>query len=340
MEHLLVGNHPSILKIRELVKLVSNAAFNVLIAGETGTGKEVVARLLHNASDRRKERFIKVNCAALPFTLLESELFGYEKGAFTGADRPKPGKFELASNGVMFLDEIGDMPLMLQSKLLEILQSGKFVRLGGTSEVKVNTWVISSTNHDLQADIKSSLFREDLFYRLNIIQILMPPLRERREDIPFLARHFITRYRREFNYSDEFQVPVELERLFWSYHWPGNVRELANVIMRIMVGDDAEAIYSELVVNMRNEGISPNDELEKKVLEPKPSPEGESPSAPSLLEIKERATKTVERQAILYALTNTGWNKRAAARMLKISHKALYYKMEDFGIDKAKAKEW
>jgi two-component system, NtrC family, response regulator AtoC len=329
MEHFLVGNHPSILKIRELVNLVSNAAFNVLIIGETGTGKEVVARLLHSASDRRKERFIKVNCAALPLTLLESELFGYEKGAFTGADRPKPGKFELASSGVIFLDEIGDMPLMLQSKLLEILQSGKFVRLGGTIELKVNTWVISSTNHDLQADIKTSLFREDLYYRLNIIQIPIPPLRERREDIPLLIKHFVERYRREFNYLGHFEIPLEVSRVFESYHWPGNVRELANVIMRLLVGDSPETIYSELVGNMKESVANPET--------PKAEKSGETISASTpLLEIKDKATKAIEKRAILYALANTGWNKRAAARMLKISHKALYYKMEDFGIDKAK----
>ncbi|MBW1804147.1 MAG: sigma-54 factor interaction domain-containing protein, partial [Deltaproteobacteria bacterium] len=183
MDYALLGNHPAIEKIRELIEMVSDTAFNVLLLGETGTGKEVVARLLHQASSRRNQRFIKVNCAALPLTLLESELFGYEKGAFTGADRFKPGKFELASEGAIFLDEIGDMPLVLQGKLLQVLQSGEFNRLGGTDDVKVNAWVISSTNHDLEKGMEEGLFREDLYYRLNIIKVELQALRDRKEDI-------------------------------------------------------------------------------------------------------------------------------------------------------------
>ncbi|RJR36532.1 MAG: sigma-54-dependent Fis family transcriptional regulator [Desulfobacteraceae bacterium] len=326
MEYPFIGNAPSICKIRELIKLVSDTAFSVLISGETGTGKEVVARLLHSASSRRRERFIKVNCAALPLTLLESELFGYEKGAFTGADRSKPGKFELASDGVIFLDEIGDMPLLLQAKLLEVIQCGKFVRLGGTTEISVNTWVISSTNHNLQEDIRESLFREDLYYRLNVINIQIPPLRERREDIGLLANHFLERYGGELNLPESSSFPHEMNRMFMTYPWPGNVRELSSTVLRYLIGEPPEVICSEMDAAMKEERFSPPDETEKTF------GNGDMAGSPTLLEIKARATKNIEKQAILQALKNAGWKKRAAARMLRISHKALYYKMEDLGI--------
>ena len=242
MENILVGKHPSIKKIRELIGMVSDTAFNVLIMGETGTGKEVVARLLHHDSKRRVNNFIKVSCAALPLTLLESELFGYEKGAFTGAVKSKPGKFELASDGVIFLDEIGDMPLVLQAKLLQVLQGGEFSRLGGTNDVKVNSWVIAATNHNLERDIRQAIFREDLYYRLNIIKIEIPPLRERREDIPLLSKHFIEKYSQELNINKQLNLNGDLRKLFQVYHWPGNVRELSSMILRLMVGDYPERI--------------------------------------------------------------------------------------------------
>jgi len=246
MAYALIGNHPSIQKIRELITLVSDTAFNVLLLGETGTGKEVIARLLHSESTRSGRRFIKVNCAALPQTLLESELFGYEKGAFTGAERLKPGKFELASDGVIFLDEIGDMPPVLQAKLLHVLQSGEFNRLGGTEDVKVNAWIISSTNHDLEKDMKEGFFREDLYYRLNIIKIEVPPLRERRQDIPLLTEHFIRQYRQGLK-MEAFSLGTEIQKLFQTYHWPGNVRELASSVLKLMVGDEPAKVKFELL---------------------------------------------------------------------------------------------
>ena len=213
MEHVLLGNHSSIEKIRELISMVSDTAFNVLLLGDTGTGKEVVARLLHQASARRNQKFIKVNCAALPLTLLESELFGYEKGAFTGAQQSKPGKFEIASDGVILLDEIGDMPLVLQAKLLHVLQSGEFNRLGGTQDVKVNAWVISSTNHDLEKDMEQGIFREDLYYRLNIIKVELPTLRERKEDISLLIEHFVKKHQNELKLNASFSLDAGLSFL-------------------------------------------------------------------------------------------------------------------------------
>jgi two-component system, NtrC family, response regulator AtoC len=335
MKHVLLGKHPSIKKIRELITMVSDTAFNVLILGETGTGKEVVARLLHYASSRRKKRFVKVNCAALPMTLLESELFGYKKGAFTGADKSKPGKFELASDGVIFLDEIGDMPLTLQAKMLQVLQSGEFSRLGGTEDVKVNAWVMAATHHDLEKDMKAGLFREDLYYRLNIIKIELPPLSERKKDIPLLTNHFIQEYRRDLKIGDDFKLNGDLRKLFQAYHWPGNVRELSSTILRLMVGDDPEKVRLELLTNMQADGLSPSLKLflgpsEETEKGKKGSKEPDIPK--SLKDLKRNAANYIEKKVILHALEMTGWNKRQTANILKISYKTLFYKMDKVGI--------
>lgn len=337
MNYVLIGNHPSIIKIRELIALVSDMALNVVLLGETGTGKEVVARTLHHTSVRRKHRFIKLNCAALPLTLLESELFGYEKGAFTGAVRSKPGKFELASEGVIFLDEIGDMPMVLQAKLLNVLQSGEFNRLGGTRDVKVNTWVISSTNHDLDKDMKQGLFREDLYYRLNIIKFEMPPLRDRKMDISPLTEHFIRKHGKDLKLNGDFAINNDLLDLFQVYHWPGNVRELSSTVLRLMVGDDPERVKYELLDVMETDGkYTPEGFLPDPFVGPdqkhKDSDEQHTPG--SLKELKSEATRHIERKAIMYALHTTGWNKSEAAKMLKISYKALFYKMDKLEIEK------
>ncbi len=335
MEYAFVGNHPAVQKIRELITMVSDTAFNVLLMGETGTGKEVVARLLYHASSRRGKTFIKVNCGALPVNLLESELFGYEKGAFTGAVKSKPGKFELASQGVILLDEIGDMPLMLQAKLLHVLQSGEFNRLGGTDSIKVNAWVISSTNHDLEKDMKHGLFREDLYYRLNIIKIEIPPLRERKPDIPLLAEHFIKKHRQDLKINGAFALEARLRKLFDIYHWPGTVRELSSTILKLMVGDEPGKVKSELLNNMKADGFMPPEEIVPRVsvgAEQEKEKGGEPFALRSLKQLKAEATKYIEKKAILHALNTTGWNKREAAKMLRISYKALFYKMNEYGI--------
>ncbi len=337
MKYVLLGEHPGIQKIRELITMVSDMSFNVLLTGETGTGKEVVARLLYHASSRRGKTFIKVNCGALPINLLESELFGYEKGAFTGAVRSKPGKFELASDGVIFLDEIGDMPFALQAKLLHVLQSGDFKRLGGIGNVKVNTWVISSTNHDVEEDMNQGLFREDLYYRLNIIKIEIPPLRERRQDIPLLTEHFIQKHKRDLKIREPFTFDSNLGEVFQSYHWPGNVRELSSTILKLMVGDDPEKIKSGLLNNMKADGLT----LPEKIIQ-NPSHETEredeeidgSDTLRPLKDLKAEATRYIEKKTILHALKMTGWNKKQASRILQISYKALFYKMDGYGISK------
>jgi two-component system response regulator AtoC len=327
MDYPLIGNHPSLKKIRELVSMVSDMGLNVLILGETGTGKEVVARLLHNSSSRRKKRFIKVNCAALPLTLLESELFGYEKGAFTGAGGLKPGKFELASGGVIFLDEIGDIPMVVQAKLLSVLQSGEFYRLGGTANIISDAWVITSTNHDLDKDIKQGLFREDLFYRLNIIKIEMPPLREIREDIPLLISHFMSKHMKDLKLDDHFSVDQELLDLFHTYHWPGNVRELSGVVLRLILEDDVERIKSDLLNNMKADGLAVTFGTSDN------GPVNEYSKVKSLKKVKAETSQYIEKKTIMHVLKITAGNKSEAARMLNISYKTLFTKMHDLGIE-------
>ena len=325
MDIKLIGNSQSIKNIKELIKVVANTALSVIIYGETGVGKEVVARELHRLSDRSKKRFVKVNCAALPSELLESELFGYEKGAFTGATRFKPGKFEVASDGIIFLDEIGDIPLHLQAKLLHVLQSGEFSRLGG-HDVKVNTWVITATNHDLERDLSEGRFREDLYYRLNIIKIDVPPLRERKEDIPLLVEYFITKYRSELDIPESFTIDSHMMDYFLKYDWPGNIRELANTIQRLMVLDDRDELIQKMfsepdTIDLKAGLMNNNPEVESDVEEVVP-----------LKVLKANAGKYIERKVIAHALNITGGNKVKAAKILNISYKALFYKMNDLGL--------
>jgi transcriptional regulator with PAS, ATPase and Fis domain len=334
MAYVLRGNHPSIQKIRELVTMVADTAFNVLLLGETGTGKEVIAHLLHSASSRRENRFIKVNCAALPQTLLESELFGHERGAFTGADRLKPGKFELASNGVIFLDEIGDMPMSLQTKLLHVLQNGEFTRLGGTKNIKVNAWIITSTNHDLEQDMKQGYFREDLYYRMNIIKVEPPPLRERKEDIPVLIDHFIQKHQEYLNIDGAFTLSEELRSFFMNYHWPGNIRELSSSILRLMIGDDPEVLISEFVANMKVDEVTFSTDMDRDFSSEIIDEEIKTDNQKSLKEVSTAARRYIEKKAIEHVLDMTGWNKRKTSTILKISYKTLFNKIADYGIER------
>ena len=327
-----LGNDPAIQKIRELVALVSDTAFNVLITGESGTGKELVARTLHQSSHRRGKRFVKINCAALPLTLLESELFGYEKGAFSGAKRSKPGKFELASDGVIFLDEIADMNLALQAKFLQVLQNGEFTRLGGTRDIKVNTWVIAATNRDLEADIRQGRFREDLYYRINIIRFEVPPLRERTGDIPMLVDHLVNRYGRDYRLDSPAPAVKNLMPLFEVYHWPGNVRELGNILLRLMIGEDPESLRTELIENMTSDNVPLPKWVGSFPGEASVPNEEQRLAVRPLKEIKKEAQDYIERKAIAQALRMNLGNKRRTAEMLGISYKALFYKMHDLGI--------
>ena len=335
----LIGTSKNIIKTRELIKHVAGTGLNIVISGETGVGKEVVAQKLYESSPRKGKPFIKINCAALPEGLLESELFGYERGAFTGAERKKRGKFKIANEGVLFLDEIGDMSILLQSKILHVLQSGEFAPLGSEKEIKTNTWVMAATNHDLVQDIKNGNFREDLYYRLNIINIHISPLRERIEDIPLLIDYYMKIYNSQFDRKNLTKPDKNVMEKLLSYHWPGNVRQLQNILKKYIVLNDWEKIIEELpggADNAKEDSIT--SELPPKKFTPAANFinfEGEnSPDLASfsLKKIKKNITDKVEKEAISYVLFKTGWNRSNAAKILKISYKTLLYKISDLNI--------
>jgi len=309
-------------RIREVIDQVASTDVTVLIQGESGVGKEIVARALHLHSPRRDKPFIKVNCAALPEKLLESELFGYEKGAFTGAYQRKPGKFELAHGGSIFLDEIGDMSPPLQSKLLQVLQDREFSRLGGRTDIQVDVRVLVATNKDLEEAVRGGRFREDLYYRLNVLNILIPPLRERRREIPVLVNFFLDKYGKKY---DKRLSPLskKLMRMFMRYKWPGNVRELENMITRLVVLGDEAAIIAELSPKGKEKGTIQKSNLQLQ----NPSP----PILP-LKEVSRRAEIQAEREAILKVLTQTNWNRKSAAKLLNISYRAILYKIKQYGL--------
>jgi len=296
----------------------------VLLQGETGVGKEVLARQLHARSPRARKPFLKVNCAALPSELIESELFGYERGAFTGAFRNKPGKFELADGGTILLDEIGDMDFRLQAKLLHVLQDGEFERLGGRDPVRVDVRVMAATHCDLEAAVREGRFRADLYYRINVITIKIPPLRERRDEILELA-HFLLRKHTPPGERPPVIPPV-LRDAMLAYDWPGNVRELENVMRRYLVLQDAELVARELTLRTLNRPASAFART--------------APAAPgvgngngdSLLDKVDQAKQQAEREAILTALNATRWNRKRAARLLGVDYKALLYRMKKLGI--------
>jgi DNA-binding NtrC family response regulator len=336
----LIGVSKTIQRIRELIEHVADTGLNIVISGESGVGKEVIAQNLCEKSPRKDKPFVKVNCAALPEGLLESELFGYERGAFTGAEQRRRGKFELAHGGILFLDEIGDMPLLLQSKLLHVLQSGEFSPLGSEKDMKTDTWIIAATNRDLEVDINEKRFREDLYYRLNIIKIKIPPLRRRPEDIPPLIDHYSKLYSQQFDGKKIIKPSEEVLHKLLSYHWPGNVRELQNVLKRFIVIND----WDEIIHELYSKQISENDEPAS----PASIPQGHSViteliasnknnatkvSSFSLKKIKKQAIDRIEREVISYVLKQTGWNRTKASKILKISYKTLLYKISDLGIE-------
>src|SRR5439155_5922757 len=239
------GDSPEMQSIAQVIEQVSDSDVTVLIRGESGVGKELVARAIHTRSPRKERPFVKVNCAALPAELLESELFGHEKGAFTGAATTRVGKFEQADTGTIFLDEIGEMKAALQAKLLHVLQDGQFTKLGSNKPINVDVRVVAATNRDLQAMLIRGEFREDLYYRLKVIEITVPPLRERRAEIPHLTQFFMDRYARRYNRQPRELTP-DLQSLFQSYEWPGNIRELENMIKRIVILQDEQLVVREM----------------------------------------------------------------------------------------------
>lgn len=335
----IIGTSPNILKTKELINHVADTGLNIIICGESGVGKEVVAQSLYQKSPRKGKPFIKINCAALPEGLLESELFGFEQGAFTGAERRRRGKFELAHGGVLLLDEIGDMSISLQAKLLHVLQSGEFSRLGSEKELKTDTWILAATNHELEQDIKNEKFREDLYFRLNIIKIYISPLRERPEDIPLLIDHYLKKYSPRFK-NTQVKPNYSLIEKLQKYHWPGNVRELQNVLKRILVMGNWEEIVDELTHSCyatdnltTTETSSKEPSIVSDILN---SDGGSSPDLElfSLKDIKRRTLNKVEKEAISYVLGRADWNRSKTAKILKISYKTLLYKIRDLNIQR------
>jgi two-component system, NtrC family, response regulator AtoC len=311
----IVGKSRRLLDIFATVRKVAGYKSTVLLLGESGTGKELVARALHEQSPRAKGPFVPINCGAIPETLLESELFGYAKGAFTDATRDKRGLIEEANGGTLFLDEIGEMPLSLQVKLLRFLQEDEIRRVGDSKAMTVDTRVVAATARDLVEMVKTGTFREDLYYRLNVLQITIPPLRERKDDIPLLVEHFLSRYGERLGRAN-MTISREALRALMDYGWPGNVRELENTIERAMVLADSERIEVENLPERLSQG--PTD-------------------APPLaflgddLSIK-KAVRTIERELIRRSLEKTGGNRTRAAELLEISHRALLYKIKEYGL--------
>jgi two-component system, NtrC family, response regulator AtoC len=315
-QNLLLGNSESLARVLEMIERVAATPATVLVTGESGTGKELVARSLHMRSPRVSRPFIKINCAAIPEPLLESELFGHERGAFTGAMRRKLGRFELADTGTLFLDEIGEMPMTAQPKLLRAIQEGAFFHVGGTHTITVDVRLIAATNRNLEREVAEGRFREDLFYRLNVLPIHLPPLRERREDIPALAQLFLERFARRHRAAVEGIDPRAMELLV-GFHWPGNIRELENVIERAV-----------LLARSLQLGV---EDLPGELTHGKPGRAPRSGLSPLKDRIKS-ATRRIEREAILETLEATSGNVTQAARMLGLSRRGLQLKMRELGI--------
>src|SRR5205814_480258 len=325
-----VGQSEAVAKIQLSIRKAASCTSTVLLRGEWGSGKGLVARIIHNVSPRRNGPFIKFNCAALPETLAESELFGHEKGAFTGADRRKLGRFELANTGTIFLDEIGKMSLAMQSKLLRIVEEKEFERVGGTQTIKTDVKIITATNLDIEKAIDENTFREDLYYRLNIIPLTLPPLRERKDDIPLLSEHFIKKICKDLGIETKRLEPGVLD-LFQRYNWPGNVRELEATLHRALVMSNGETITGGDFYGLVADGASPLVDL------------GPAPAANSLLnpgiarieitgDVYDEVMSSVDRQLIERALESSGGRIREAARRLGLARNTLKSKMQKYNI--------
>jgi two-component system response regulator AtoC len=327
----LLGDNPKMTEVREIIEQVADTDITVLVRGESGTGKEIVARGLYQLSGRSNRPFVKVNCAALPSELLESELFGFEKGAFTGAQKRKLGKFEYANHGTIFLDEISEMHPGLQAKLLQVLQDGEFSRLGGESDVRVDTRIIAATNRNLEQAVKEGAFREDLYYRLNVMTIHIPALRERVDTIPLLVDTFLRKYNEQYKKSQP-QLSDKILDAMMGYHWPGNVRELENMVKRMVVLGNENVVVQELA---QREAPGPEDSADALDLEALGA-DFSSGLNLDLKAISKRAAQIAEKRVIEGVLHQTRWNRKEAAERLQISYKALLYKMKENGLSDAR----
>ncbi len=324
--HYIIGQSHAMQEVFWTIEKVAPSRATALLLGESGTGKELVARAIHEASPRNEGPFIKVNCAALPENLLESELLGHEKGAFTGASAAKPGRFELAHGGTIFLDEIGELPLLLQAKLLRVIQESQFERIGGTRTISVDVRIVAATNVDLQDAVDRGLFRNDLFYRLNVVPLKLPPLRERRGDVPLLIDHFL----RSSNERNDKKVVLAHDALEFlvNYYWPGNVRELQNLVERLVIlADDMVIRPMDLHDHMGK--VPGSHQVMEHAAPPPPSPAGpfSNPVAPSSL-------RDMERQEIEAALRRNGWVQARAARELGLTQRQMGYRIKKFALER------
>ncbi|UCF73025.1 MAG: sigma-54-dependent Fis family transcriptional regulator [Deltaproteobacteria bacterium] len=334
----IVGESDAIKSVREKIEKVSDKNVTVLIRGGSGTGKELVARAIHLRSKRKEQSFVTVNCAAIPSELLESELFGFTKGAFTGATHDKPGKFETADRGTIFLDEIGSLSLPLQAKILQVLEDQKLSRLGSVNEKPINVRIIAATNSNLEEKIINNDFRTDLYYRLNVISIVVPPLRERKEDIFLLTDYFMDKYCSELK-KDRVHIDDSVKEHFQRYHWPGNVRELENIIKGIIALQKTDMIYTDLklkeVTDTEEElpsskssdlyQVWDNGKIEQLI---------EDKRNLCLKTIRGQYIAEVEKRAICKALELTRWNRKNAAELLQVSYKTLLNRIEEFKLMK------
>jgi two-component system response regulator AtoC len=319
-DNIIFGHSEVMQSVRLRLGKVAAANVPVLITGESGTGKDIIARLIHGLSPWKIGPYVKVNCPAIPGTLLESELFGYEKGAFTGAVGSKPGRVELAHRGTLFLDEISELDPSLQSKLLQLLQDGQFCRIGAQEDKKVEVRVVCATNRNLEAEIEAGTFRQDLYYRINVVNIRMPALRERRGDIDDLCAYFLEYYNRKFNCRAR-PLSNEVLAVLQKYHWPGNIRELENLIKRYVILGHEEVITNDLVArepDFFNQEISLDGPI-------------------SLKKLTRQCVRELERKVILKVLQQHHWNRKQSARTLGISYRALLYKIRDAGLPSNRA---
>jgi two-component system response regulator AtoC len=324
-ETFFIAASPNMRKLRSQAALVANVDIPVLMLGESGTGKEVMARLIHKLSPRAHRTFLKVNCAAVPADLLESELFGYEAGAFTGATHAKPGKFEICNKGTILLDEIGEMPPSLQAKLLHVLQDQQFSRLGSRSVIKGDVRILAATNIDIPEALASKRLREDLYYRLNAFTLQIPPLRERKEEIPILLKHFMTQLAEQYA-RPPLPCTPELLQACMNHSWPGNLRELNNFVKRYLVLGDEKLAINELQPRSDSSGAQ---------FEPVATRNGGDPVG-GLKSVARSAKDEAEAEAIAKALDETNWNRKQAAVLLQISYKALLYKIRQYGLAQSK----
>ena len=329
MHQIIFSNSSKMSKIKAIIDEIAKTDITVLIKGESGSGKGLLAQAIHINSQRKDKPFVKVNCAAIPKGLLESELFGFEKGAFTGAYLKKPGKFELANGGTILLSDIGGMDISIQAKLLQVLQDGMFSRLGGDGDLKVDTRVIATTKDHLEKTMMEGRFRSDLFFRINVINITVPPLRERREQILPFIQYYLNFYKNKYG-REVSPFSQKIIQAFKKYHWPGNVRELENVVKRIVIFGDEDAVLRENSGEGLGDGILP--ESYENLL---PTPRKGKKSY-NLKDAGKKAAEDVEKKIIENALNNTHWNRKQAAKLLRVSYKALLYKIQKYHLDDLK----